>query len=98
MKYGCFAFWISPVDGSTRSTACHSYQPSAGIRQRERANASRHIGLSAASSRRALKLVRGGFASFHQCGTMPQRPSASSGRLAFAGWRRNGILSVGQTL
>jgi len=55
------------------------------MRQRARAKASRHIGFSAASSRRALKLVFGGFASFHQCGTMPQRPAASSSRSEFRG-------------
>src|SRR6266567_4391736 len=98
MKCGCFARLISPVAGSTRSTACHSYQPSAGMRQRARLHASRHIGFPAASSARAMKLVFGGFASFHQCGTRPQRPAASSSSPEFEGRRRNAIVSVGKTL
>lgn len=55
---------ISPVARSAFSTAFHSYQPMADF--------------TAASSERALCMVRGGFASFHQLEIRPQRTLTSS--------------------
>jgi hypothetical protein len=68
------------------------------MRQRARRQASRHIGLLAASSTRAMWLVRGGLASFHQCGTKPQRPVSSSSSGESGARRRNAIVSVGKVL
>jgi hypothetical protein len=65
------------------SAARHSYQPSAGIRQRQCRQAPRHIGFDAASSDRALKHEAGGFGCFHHAGMKPQRASVSSVSLMF---------------
>ena len=54
-------------------TRCHSYQPSAGNRQRCLASAARNAGLLAALSARALIIREPIFGSLAQCGTSPQR-------------------------
>ena len=97
-KCGRLALTISPVAGSVRSTCFHSYQPAAGIRQRDFANAPFHIGFVAASSQRALWEVRGGFGSFHQFGTNPQRALTSAIFPVARSSRRIGIVDVGVTL
>src|SRR5882762_9568010 len=89
---------ISPVLSSMRSTAFHSYHPSAGIRQREYLKDCRHITLAAASSDLALKQCWGGFGSFHQVGTKPQRASISSSSPVAGLPRISGIAVVGATL
>jgi hypothetical protein len=54
-------------------SAFHSYQPSAGTRQRVLRTALRHIGLPAASSLRALIVDVGSVGCDHQPGIKPQR-------------------------
>ena len=60
------------------SDSCHSCQPIAGTRHRALLAGCRHMGFVAASSDRALKVRRGGLASFHQNGIKPQRAATSS--------------------
>src|SRR5688572_32603010 len=79
-----------------RSAPLHSYQPSAGTRQRAWLYASRHIGFAATSSERALKQFDGGLGCFHQAGTNPQRASIST--RAPLPPRSTGTLIVGATL
>src|SRR5262249_5362969 len=58
----------------------HSYQPSAGTRQRRAASASRNDGFSAAVSARALIRRAPGSGASAQDGTSPQRSRRSSRR------------------
>src|SRR4051812_36248609 len=96
IRYGCFAFVTSPVVGLTRSTSRHSYQPTAGTRQRALAAACLHIGFVAASSERALKQWPGALLSFHQNGIKPQRAATSSNPSLPT--QSIGTVAVGETL
>jgi len=79
------------------SRTCHSYQPSAGTRQRALRYGSRHIGFNAACSDAALKQWPGGFDCFHHAGISPQRASASSSAES-AALRMIDTVMVGATL
>src|SRR5882762_5229761 len=89
---------ISPVARSVRSTCFHSYQPRAGIKQRDLASGPFHITFVAASSERALCVTRGGFGSFHQAGIKAHRALTSSISPVERSRRRIGMIEVGETL
>lgn len=88
MKYGC-----RPPSGSRT----HSYQPSAGTRQRRRENEPAYARLVATVSARALIMRAAPEADRDQCGSSPQRPTQRL-RCPSGLTRTNGTGSVGATL
>jgi 3-phosphoshikimate 1-carboxyvinyltransferase len=89
MKYGCF---------TALASRRHSYQPSAGTRQRRSAKERAKAFEVATVSARALIIRAAPDASRDQAGTRPQRATLTTGVSARDDWRTTGAGSVGAML